>query len=1045
MYHLDWVEQVKRPSIMKLDDKSKFYKLKEANQAFRDGDYTAAMTAYQDLLDSNGSLEKHIKFNFFIAQKNHEHIQAEVAAAAAKKNSNDSSEIKTIQENKKHKFSTPNKYIKSVTDSPKEIFNTKLKIAVVLHVYHADVVELCLESIDHVPFDYDLIVTTPLPRDNESIKLIEKSHPKAKIFFFPNAGRDIGPFVQIWSIVKKYDICCKVHTKKGVSDYIDSWRDLCVEGILHSPSQIKNIVQSFEKDKKLAIAGPELLYGSYEALIGNNRKNVIDLFEKLNIKPAPNEHNGFFMGTMFWFRVSSFGFMSKLQSIEFTPEAAQKDGMVEHAIERIFGSKLLKDQNILLTRINDKHIFSAKIVKCDYKSSINTFHKHFDLVNYSHHNIKNIAGHIHTNGEFDRSMSGWLALKGNETPREAIIMIDDTVEIDILCDKYRGDLERHKINKGIHAFQVSIPFEYMDGREHKFTLIDKFTGKTVSSISKVKDRISDIDVVRSYSVWNEAREKEFLKNLAKQCPDAPKNVLATVIMPTYNRADKIATAVNSVLMQSFQNFELIIIDDGSSDRTSDLIKKCYRDERINFIEGENYGVSHARNVGLKKAKGDYIFFLDSDNSWDVNFLSNMIRFISANQIDAAYCGLSAFNDQNKKTHYKGCDFAWKECLLSNYVDLNTFGFKRTGINPPPLFDESLKRLVDWDYILKYAQYRSISYAPFLGVNYYDGDTARITNTVYRSSDELNVIITSIKDKFNTFIRGMDDLEYTAENLYRKKIIFPLKKDSPTVTTIITTYNHEAYISEAIESVLCQSGNFRHKIIISDDGSTDNTRDIIKKYSDLYPKVIINLSSENNVGLSANMKRCIDASTSRYIAICEGDDFWTDSRKLAKTVEFMEKNKDHSMVFSQILVMNLMKDRFETLPRQENLKTTSVSSLDFVNEPTMNLIGNFSCCLFRAVALKAMPDFMYETRLNEIAVAFHFDKYGSIGFIKKIMSVYRQHANGLWTGSDKVAQLQSGLTARRMAQMAAADKYKSSIEEIIQSRYIAPLSELGFTQ
>jgi len=910
----------------------------------------------------------------------------------------------------------------------------------VLHIYHADVVNECLDKIELIPYDFKLIVTTPLAMDHQAVREVKKRFPDSEVLIFENAGRDIGPFIKSWDLIKNYDICCKLHTKKGVSDYIEAWKHVCFEGILQSPTQISGIINEFETDKKVSLAGPELLYGSLAALVGHNKSKLTQLTEQFKLSPALNDHDGFFMGTMFWCRTKSLNFISKLKSLEFSPESGQKDGMAEHALERMLGSFFIKDGKLLLTRLNDTFTFSAKKVNSNYKSQVTSFHKHFDEIHQSYSQLKNIVGHIHTGSETDRSVSGWLALKGSNFPRNAIIRIDDKHEIEICCDRYRADLERNGINEGKHAFNGTIPFDCMDGRLHTFALVDKLSGKTVSSISKTKQRSSNIDVVRSYAEWNWDNERKFLAHLDRYRPLIPNDAFASIIMPTYNRAGTISNSINSVLMQSFTNFELIIVDDGSTDITADIVNKCYRDSRINYIKIGNQGVSYARNVGLENASGKFIFFLDSDNSWRHNYLETMIRYMSLYRLNSAYCGLRAFAEDNKTIHYKGCDFSWPDCVQSNYIDLNAFGFDRQSFSEMPKFNVKLKRLVDWDYILRIAQYNSISYAPFLGVDYYDGSKERITNTIYKNADELKSVISTVQKQFSTFKRSINEIDYTHDGL-RKFKHAPTTKSAPTVTTMITSYNHEEHIGQAISSVINQHGNFHHRIIISDDGSTDGTREIIKTYAAKYPNLIIDLSSDVNTGVSQNMRRCIEATNTRYLAICEGDDFWTDPRKLSKQISFLESRKTFSMVFSQILIKNETKNKFELLPRQQNLSSDSLTGWDFINEPTMNLIGNFSCCLFRSSALKSMPDVMFDTRLNEIAVAFHMEKFGKIGFIKETMSVYRQHSNGLWTGSQQKSQLLSGLAARKMALAVAKPEYSAAIEEIIAFRYVRELTKL----
>lgn len=113
---------------------------------------------------------------------------------------------------------------------------------------------------------------------------------------------------------------------------------------------------------------------------------------------------------------------------------------------------------------------------------------------------------------------------------------------------------------------------------------------------------------------------------------------ATVIIPTYNRAALVKEAVDSVLQQSFSNFEVIVVDDGSTDGTREEMQK-YRDPRICYYYKENGGVSTARNTGLKMAKGQYILFLDSDDLWPDNYLEVMLEKLKEKpEYGAAYCG-----------------------------------------------------------------------------------------------------------------------------------------------------------------------------------------------------------------------------------------------------------------------------------------------------------------------------------------------------------------------------------------------------------------------
>lgn len=114
-----------------------------------------------------------------------------------------------------------------------------------------------------------------------------------------------------------------------------------------------------------------------------------------------------------------------------------------------------------------------------------------------------------------------------------------------------------------------------------------------------------------------------------------------------------------------------------------------------------------------------------------------------------------------------------------------------------------------------------------------------------------------------------------------------------VSVVMITYNHEKYISQAIDSVLMQKTSFHYELLIGDDASSDRTPEIIKKYKGDYPEVIKVKTRKKNVGGTRNSYDLFMNAHGKYIAILEGDDYWTDELKLQKQFDFLEKNKDFS--------------------------------------------------------------------------------------------------------------------------------------------------------
>lgn len=125
-----------------------------------------------------------------------------------------------------------------------------------------------------------------------------------------------------------------------------------------------------------------------------------------------------------------------------------------------------------------------------------------------------------------------------------------------------------------------------------------------------------------------------------------------------------------------------------------------------------------------------------------------------------------------------------------------------------------------------------------------------------------------------------------------------------VSVCMITYNHEKYIRQAIEGVLMQKINFSVELIIGEDCSTDATREICLEYKNKFPNVIKLLLPSHNLGAHENFFQTLSNSSGKYIALCEGDDYWTDPYKLQKQVNFLEKNPAFSLCFHNAIVKNL---------------------------------------------------------------------------------------------------------------------------------------------
>lgn len=192
-------------------------------------------------------------------------------------------------------------------------------------------------------------------------------------------------------------------------------------------------------------------------------------------------------------------------------------------------------------------------------------------------------------------------------------------------------------------------------------------------------------------------------NLSKGEIMDEKEILFSIIMPTYNRAFCIEGAIDSLLKQTYQGYELIIIDDGSTDNTEKVIKEKYGNllgEKLKYIcLDTNKGVCYARNTGLENAKNEWIAYLDTDNTLRPYFLQEFYEAILQNPTSKNFYA-QIINSDNLII---GKDFNHKSLYEANYIDMGVYVHHKSLYEKYGGFDTKLKRLVDWDLILRYTK------------------------------------------------------------------------------------------------------------------------------------------------------------------------------------------------------------------------------------------------------------------------------------------------------------------------------------------------------
>lgn len=240
-------------------------------------------------------------------------------------------------------------------------------------------------------------------------------------------------------------------------------------------------------------------------------------------------------------------------------------------------------------------------------------------------------------------------------------------------------------------------------------------------------------------------------------------------------------------------------------------------------------------------------------------------------------------------------------------------------------------------------------------------------------------------------------------------------DEPAVSISCITYNHEPYIRDCLEGFLMQKTNFPFEILIHDDASTDKTADIIREYEAKYPDVIKPIYQTENQyskGVKVSLVYNYPRAKGKYIALCEGDDFWTDPDKLQIQYDFMEANPDYSLCGCRSSHINMIKKTYCLAPlspwwNPENQKL--LDGLPLWSRPfdTATFFFRVSCYQTKKELFARDSEKM---SFGDVQLILHLSHCGKIGLIDKDMVTYRIAKNSAIGYGDPVQRKQRQLRA-----------------------------------
>lgn len=258
-----------------------------------------------------------------------------------------------------------------------------------------------------------------------------------------------------------------------------------------------------------------------------------------------------------------------------------------------------------------------------------------------------------------------------------------------------------------------------------------------------------------------------------------------------------------------------------------------------------------------------------------------------------------------------------------------------------------------------------------------------------------------------------------------------------VSVLTTTYNHEPFIAQAIESVLAQDLDFGYEQVIGEDCSTDRTREIVLDYQGRYPDRVRVLLREENLGGRRNLVETFRACRGEYIAWLEGDDYWTSPQKLQKQVAFLDAHPGYAICFHDV------RKKYEAGAIEPRKPSRLAYQASYTLEDLLerNFIRTCSV-LYRNGLFDDFPDWFNTTPTGDWPLHVLNALHGDIGYIDEVMAVHRVHTGSLWSPKSVVERRKITLRTLETFRQVLPSKYGPKVEESMARWHFKVLNALA---
>jgi O-antigen biosynthesis protein len=301
--------------------------------------------------------------------------------------------------------------------------------------------------------------------------------------------------------------------------------------------------------------------------------------------------------------------------------------------------------------------------------------------------------------------------------------------------------------------------------------------------------------------WDSTEHTEWVETWSRApLPSLEGGPVVSVIIPVKNRPQVIVEAIESVRAQTYESWELLVVDDGSTDETPEVLRaQAARDPRIRVIElGTSQGAGAARNAGIDAARGHYLSFLDSDNTWEPNFLqlSLAVAYGEGHRFVYSVAQVATTGKKRFLAYRGGAD----ALMVQNHIPMIAFVAEASLVRDAGKFDPSLRRWIDFDLLIRMARMAEPEFLPFVGTRY---------DNIEGTSDRISRV-ESGNWRYAVFGRNLVDWETVTRTL--------TERTPGRVSVVVETHEDHKHTTDAVTAVLSTTVDDDVEVLVVDNGS-----------------------------------------------------------------------------------------------------------------------------------------------------------------------------------------------------------------------------------